>query len=86
MQCRVQLAQGSVTRNRFAAILNRIARLAMPPHDAVGRQSANDGGAYPSIGPFCKTDRNLPCYARIQQQNRVILSPTHKIPVEQVEP
>jgi hypothetical protein len=32
-----QLAEVAVTRNLFAAILNRIARLAMPPPVAAGR-------------------------------------------------
>jgi hypothetical protein len=35
-----QLAQGSVTRNLFTAILNRIARLAMPPPVVVDRMPA----------------------------------------------
>jgi hypothetical protein len=37
-----ELAEVAVTRNSFAAILDRIARLAMPPPVVVGRMPAKD--------------------------------------------
>jgi hypothetical protein len=45
-----QLAEVAVTRHLFAAILNRIARLAMPPPVVVGRMPASNAA----------TERNSP--------------------------